>query len=175
VIDRRIMRDPVKPGREFVIGAVAGKRIVDFDEDFLRDVERRFIVAQHSENVSGDRPLISADQGLETVFRACYGRGDQVEVGSFACILEGCCGCRHNAWVVRYFPRKSFTTQAALSEAVRRETGWSGKVVEVEASDGHVQTDIFGAQHMKATAECLGRDLTNFRRQQIFTDHEEFI
>src|SRR5687768_7402166 len=48
VIDRGIVRDAIEPGRKFVFGTVTGKRIVDLYKNFLRNVERRFVVTEHS-------------------------------------------------------------------------------------------------------------------------------
>src|SRR5207253_925569 len=39
MIDRGIVRDAIKPRREFIFGTIFVKRVVDLDENFLRDIE----------------------------------------------------------------------------------------------------------------------------------------
>src|SRR5688572_9118179 len=104
VIDGGVVRDAVKPRRKLVFGAVARKRVVDFYEDFLRNVERGFVVAQHSEDVARDRTLIAADETFKAILASAHGRRDQLEIRELACIFNGCGGCCHDAWVLRYFP-----------------------------------------------------------------------
>ena len=51
VIDGRVMRDFVDPGRELEFCAVATEGAVDLYEDFLREIEGRFIVADHAVDI----------------------------------------------------------------------------------------------------------------------------
>ena len=54
--------------------------IVNFYENFLRNIERRFVIAQHAENIAGDRPLIAAHKLFKPVFPAADGVEDKFTV-----------------------------------------------------------------------------------------------
>src|ERR1043165_3465787 len=45
MVNRRVVRDLVNPGRELKLRAVAAERVIDFDEDFLRQVQSGLIIA----------------------------------------------------------------------------------------------------------------------------------
>src|SRR5437667_359478 len=67
VVDRRVRRDLVEPGRELERGVVALERAVDLDEDLLREVERGLVVADHAEDEVGDRAVVAGDERVEAV------------------------------------------------------------------------------------------------------------
>src|SRR3954452_13187390 len=93
VIDSGIVRDAIKPGRELVLGTVFTERIVNFYENFLRDVERGFVIAKHAKNVARDRALVARYQFLEPLTAAADGMRDQLAIGQCPYLLESqCCG-----------------------------------------------------------------------------------
>jgi len=67
VVDGGVVGYSIKPGREFIFGTVLRKRIVNFDKDFLSDVQRGFVVTEHAKDITGDGPLISPNEFLKTV------------------------------------------------------------------------------------------------------------
>src|SRR6185369_4268794 len=82
VVDGRVVGNFVNPGRKLELGAVATERAVNLDEDFLGQVEGRFVIADHAVNVGGNRTLVATHEFLEASFNATDGSGDEIAVGS---------------------------------------------------------------------------------------------
>src|ERR1051325_12038472 len=84
MIDGSVMSNLVNPGRELELGTITRQRTVDLDKNFLGQIERRFIVADHAVNVTGNRRLVTPHQFLKTTFDALRGTGHQIAIGSGA-------------------------------------------------------------------------------------------
>ena len=65
VVDGAIRSDPVQPRGEPVFRVERGQRLVDLDEDLLRQVERLFALAAEPVEVVDQGPLMPPDEGLE--------------------------------------------------------------------------------------------------------------
>jgi hypothetical protein len=100
VVNGRVVRDAVNPGRELVLGAVATERVVDLDEDLLREVERRVVVADHAVDVGHDGALIAAHQLFEAVLATREGAHDQLGISRRG-DCRGNSVCVHDAKVLR--------------------------------------------------------------------------
>ncbi len=92
MVDRGVVSDAIDPRRELILGAVLGQGVIDLDEDFLRNVESRIVIAEHPKYIAGDRPLVTSDEFFETVLAAGDRLCNQIEVGKGGFILK-CYGC----------------------------------------------------------------------------------
>ena len=90
VVDGGVVGYSIKPGREFIFGTVFSKRIVNFNKNFLRDVQRGFIVTQHAKDITGDRPLIPPNEFLETIDTTPNGDRDQLAIGESRNYIDDC-------------------------------------------------------------------------------------
>ena len=82
MIDSCVVGDFVYPGRKLEFRAIAPQRVVNLDKDFLGQVERRVVIANHAIDVSGDGSLIAAYQLFKTGFAASKRALNQLAVGS---------------------------------------------------------------------------------------------
>src|SRR3712207_1803614 len=95
VVDGGVVRDAVNPRRELELGAVARERAVDLDEDFLRQIERRVVVADHAVDVGRDGALVAAHKLREALLAARDGARHQLGVGGGG--LKCGCFCCHGS------------------------------------------------------------------------------
>src|SRR6185503_9474286 len=63
---------------------ITSEGVVDLDEDFLGQVEGRFVVADHAVNVGRDRALVTADEFFEAAVEALDGDGHEFAVADRA-------------------------------------------------------------------------------------------
>src|ERR1044071_243954 len=80
MVNGGVVRDLVNPGRELELGAVAPKRVVDLDEDLLRQIQRGFVIADHAIDVGRNRALVAAHQFLKSVFAPGDGPRHQISI-----------------------------------------------------------------------------------------------
>src|SRR5918912_1920264 len=114
------MRNLINPGGEFEFRAVAFERAIDLNEDLLRQIQCRVVVAHHAIDVGGDWPLVTAHEFIEPVLAPLYGACDQIAIGCGAQI-KGDSVCTH-ALVLRNGNSKSFKMRIEVRGAVKRKT-----------------------------------------------------
>src|SRR6266436_966801 len=84
MIDRGVVRNLVDPGGEFELRAITRQRVIYLNKNFLCQVERRVIIADHAIDVGCDGPLVSAHQLLERRFPSGQGTLNQFAIGQGA-------------------------------------------------------------------------------------------
>src|SRR5437016_12146206 len=81
MIDCGVVRYLVNPRRKLKFGSIARKRVVSLNKNFLRQIQRRIVIAHHTIDVGRNGALITAHQFLEASFAARQRADDQFAIG----------------------------------------------------------------------------------------------
>src|SRR5438046_4923297 len=115
MIDCGVVRNLVNPRRKFKFGSITRKRDVNLDKNFLRQTQRRIVIAHHPIDVGRDGPLITAHQFLEASFAARQRARDQLAIGQRAWFCySNYCAHRVIAPILRWLYTESFTVAEDL-------------------------------------------------------------
>src|SRR6185369_15414655 len=102
VIDRRVVSNAIEPRGKLVFRTIFFEGIVNFDEDFLRDIQRGIIIVQHPIYIIRDRTLITAHKLLETILAAADGLSDEFDISHFLNVFESRQTHRPVRAIIRY-------------------------------------------------------------------------
>jgi len=109
------MRNSVDPSRKFELSIVATERAIDLYENFLGEIEGRFVVADHAVDVGRYGTLVTAHELFKTSFDAADGSSHELTVAGGGQISGEDSGngggCKtHNTGVLRGTEKDCFKT-----------------------------------------------------------------